>query len=115
MQYLLLMYVDRGLTPPPDTPSRYAALHEATAAAGVHLTTGRLEPRGDESAVVRREGATTCVTEGPIASSAYAPVGFYLLDCADREEAVAWAARMPTAEYGSVEVRPLRPDQSDQT
>jgi hypothetical protein len=33
--------------------------------------------------------------------------GYYVLDCKDLDEALAWAARLPIAQYGTVEVRPL--------
>ena len=33
--------------------------------------------------------------------------GFFLVECKDLDEAIAWAAKIPTAKYGSVEVRPL--------
>ena len=35
--------------------------------------------------------------------------GFYLLDCADLDEALGWAKRIPAAEHGSIEVRPIMP------
>ena|SRR5436190_654416 len=112
MQYLFLMYVDRGLTPLSDAADRYGELRHATAAAGVHVAMGRLE-RDGESVVLRREGPDTSVTSVPIASNRFAPVGFCLLDCADREEALAWASRIPAAEYGSVEVRSIEPGQAE--
>ena len=33
--------------------------------------------------------------------------GYYLLDCKDLDEAISWAAKIPSAQYGSIEVRPL--------
>src|SRR5262245_27418667 len=107
MRYLLVMYADRGYARPPDAAADYAALQEAMTAAGVYVTSGRLEP-DDDSAVVRIDGDTVIVTEGGLATKGTAPGAFYLVDCETRDHAVDWAVCIPAAAYGSVEVRPLR-------
>jgi hypothetical protein len=53
-----------------------------------------------------RDGETT-VTDGPFAVTKEILGGYYLVDCADLDEALAIAARIPMARYGSVEVRPV--------
>jgi hypothetical protein len=58
---------------------------------------------------VRINDDATTVVDGPLATEGPTPGAFYLIECADREHALAWAARLPAAKYGSVEVRPLRP------
>lgn len=108
MRYLLLMYVDRGLAPPADAVARYAALREAMTAAGVYVTSGQLEA-DDDSAVVRIDGDTMIVTDGGLATKGTAPGAFYVIECETREQAIDWAACIPAATYGSIEVRPLRP------
>jgi hypothetical protein len=45
-------------------------------------------------------------TDGPFAETKEVLGGFYLLDCADLDEAIAWAAQIPGAWHGKVEVRP---------
>jgi hypothetical protein len=45
-------------------------------------------------------------TDGPFAETKEILGGFYLLDCADLDEALKWAAQIPGAWYGKVEVRP---------
>ena len=47
------------------------------------------------------------VTDGPFAETKEVVGGFYLLECADDDEAVAWAQRMPTGPSLAVEVRPV--------
>ena len=48
-------------------------------------------------------------TDGPFAETSEQLGGFYLLDCETIEEALAWAAKIPAAERGTIEVRPLVP------
>jgi hypothetical protein len=53
------------------------------------------------------KGGDALTSDGPYAETKEALTGFYLLDCADLDEAVAVAARMPAAWSGAVEVRPV--------
>jgi hypothetical protein len=68
---------------------------------------------------VRVRGDETELTDGPFAVTKEVLAGYYVLDCADLDEAIRHAARLPWARYGSVEVRPIvaddeipRPDRS---
>jgi hypothetical protein len=75
-------------------------------AAGLLVANGPL--RGVETATtVRVRGDETELTDGPFAVTKEVLVGYYILDCADLDEALRCAARLPAAEYGSVEVRPM--------
>ncbi|MGL4338888.1 MAG: YciI family protein [Rhodoglobus sp.] len=58
---------------------------------------------------VRVQGGNIMLTDGPYAETKEALTGFYLLECADRDEAIARAATIPAAWNGAVEVRPLIP------
>ena len=53
------------------------------------------------------KGGTPVTSDGPYTETKEVLTGFYLLECADLEEAVAWAARIPGAWDGAVEVRPV--------
>jgi hypothetical protein len=53
------------------------------------------------------KGGEAVVSDGPYAETKEALTGFYLLECADLDEAVALAARMPAAWNGAVEIRPV--------
>jgi hypothetical protein len=55
------------------------------------------------------KGGDVVTTDGPYAETKEALTGFYLLECADLDEAVATAARIPNAWDGAVEVRPVIP------
>ena len=52
----------------------------------------------------------TLVTDGPYAEVKEALGGYYVLECASMDEAIDWAARIPGAEHGAVEVRPVYVD-----
>ena len=59
---------------------------------------------------VRVRGDETELTDGPFAVTKEVLVGYYVLDCADLDQAVRQASRLPVARYGSVEVRPIVAD-----
>ena len=61
----------------------------------------------DAATTVRVRGGATEVTDGPFAETKEYLAGFFLIDAPDLDVALAWAARIPSAEYGSVEVRPV--------
>lgn len=58
---------------------------------------------------VDRKGGEVISADGPYAETKEALTGFYLLECADLDEAIAWAAKIPAAWNGAVEVRPVIP------
>jgi len=57
--------------------------------------------------VLGARGGETVVSDGPYAETKEALTGFYVLDCADLDEAIALAAQIPAAWHGAVEVRPV--------
>jgi hypothetical protein len=59
---------------------------------------------------VRVRGDETELTDGPFAVTKEVLAGYYVLDCADLDQAVGHAARLPLALWGSVEVRPIMAD-----
>jgi len=76
--------------------------------AGVFRSTLRLA--GVDAATSLRQPADTVrVTDGPFAETKEILGGFALIECADRDEAVAWARRCPLVRIGTVEVRPEWP------
>jgi hypothetical protein len=85
----------------------YAAFSEAHAAIlrGSHA----LYPSATAASVRVGGDGTPIVTDGPYAETKEVLTGFFLLDCADLAEAVAVAAKIPAARYGTVEVRQVHP------
>lgn len=63
----------------------------------------------DEAARVEVRGGKPRVVDGPFAEAKEMIGGYFLVDCATREEAVALAERCPAAEWATVEVRSLAP------
>lgn len=60
---------------------------------------------------VRRENGKTLTTDGPFAETKEQLAGYYILECKDLDEAIAWAEKIPTGcggLQGCVEIRPLR-------
>jgi hypothetical protein len=77
------------------------------AAAGGHLLGGeRLHPTTTATTVRVRNGETL-TTDGPFAETTEQIGGYYLMDCKDIDQAIELAAKLPGANHGSVEVRPI--------
>ena len=56
---------------------------------------------------VRKRGDKVETLDGPFAETREHLGGYYIIDCADLDQALHWAAQIPGAAYGTVEVRPL--------
>jgi len=112
MKYMLLMYADESKGPqtPEEqdahTPETWFALMKEMKAAGVLVSNNGLSPVANATTVRVREGKTL-ITDGPFAETHEQLGGFFLLNCKDLDEALRWAARIPSAKLGSIEVRPL--------
>ena len=74
---------------------------------GVYLGGNALRPTSTATTVRVRDGKTM-TSDGPFTETKEQIGGYYLFECKDLDEAIAWAARIPGASYGSVEVRPIR-------
>jgi hypothetical protein len=111
-QYMLLVYQEE--VDPGEQAEREARLplllefHRSLREAGLLVDVQRL--RSTESATsVRVRGEETEITDGPFAVTKEILAGYYVLECADLDEALKHAARFPDARYGTVEVRPVMP------
>jgi hypothetical protein len=108
--YMLLLYAEEAT--PEERKQRDAELPawieftEGLREAGLFVGTGQLTPVDTATTVRVREGETE-ILDGPFAVTKEYLGGYYLVDCADLDEALKLAARVPIARYGSVEVRPL--------
>ncbi len=108
MKYMCLAYLDRGLTPGPDAAAQYPLLGRAMGEAGVFVDMGQFAARND-SKTVRVTACASTIVDGPPSSDGddtSSPIAYFLIDCTSIDDALAWAARIPAATYGSVEVRP---------
>jgi hypothetical protein len=116
MKYMLLMYANEAETPhytPEETPEEYQAIarewyafETEVKAAGVWDSFNGLTSVTDATSLRVRNGKSL-ITDGPFAETHEQLGGYYVLDCKDLDEALAWAAKIPIARYGTIEVRPL--------
>ncbi|MDX2382089.1 MAG: YciI family protein [Acidimicrobiia bacterium] len=112
MNYMLLLYAAEDAGPQPGSPEQAAQMQEWFAYSAALEKSGALvagEPlQGSETATtVRVRNGDTVLTDGPFAETKEVLGGFYMIDVDDLDAALDWAARIPLAPYGSVEVRPL--------
>jgi hypothetical protein len=116
LKYLLLLHRTEDVFPEPGTPQAaemaavYGKAMAAMAAAGVLLDSGPLQPRS-ASTMVRVRNGETLITDGPAAEIKEHIGGYTVVECADLDEALRWAAQLPAATDASVEVRPVVPVQ----
>ena len=112
MKYLCLIYADEKIEPQPGTPEMerlmeaYGAFTHDIQEKGVMVGGEALQPVATAT-TVRLRGGKTEIVDGPFAETKEQLGGFYILDCKDLDEALSIAARIPSAEHGSVEVRPV--------
>jgi hypothetical protein len=111
MKYLCLLYVPEDGPAPgsaawAEVVAANVAANGAMAEAGVLVDSAPLQPVRAATTVRVREGETL-LSDGPFAELKEQLGGYYLLECADLDEALRWAATIPAARNGTVEVRPL--------
>jgi hypothetical protein len=111
MRYLLLIYgAETNEQPSPDEMAAvmqaYNAFTEHAKATGAYLGGEALEPTETATTVRVRDGQAL-TTDGPFAETKEALGGYYLVDAKDLDEAIDLAARIPGAQNGSIEVRPI--------
>ncbi len=113
MQYLLIIYEDaterEGMSEAESaevTPA-YRTFTGEIVATGNFRAGDALEPTTTATTIRIRRGQRL-VTDGPFAETKEHLVGYYLIEAADLDEAIGIAARIPSARFGAVEVRPVR-------
>jgi hypothetical protein len=92
--------------------ARYRAFADEAGEAGVFVGGDELASTRDAT-TVRIRGDETLVTDGPYAEVKEALGGYFLLECESIGDAVEYAARIPGAEHGAVEVRPVYVDPAE--
>jgi len=113
MQYMLLIYAvpaefarlsdgeRQGIYP------EYRQFTDSIAKSGNYRAGDPLEPVSAATTVRMRQGKRM-VTDGPFAETKEHLGGYYLVEAKDLDEAIGIAARIPSARFGAVEVRPVR-------
>jgi hypothetical protein len=106
MKYLCLVYADeKALAAVKDTECK--AFSDPERASGRIVAADALHPVSTATTVRVRDGRVS-TTDGPFAETKEQLAGFYLIDAKDLDEALRFAARIPPARVGSIEVRPVR-------
>jgi hypothetical protein len=114
MQYMLLIYgnekdwEERSEEEKRDQFQRYAAFSQALRERGAYVAGEPLRPVATAT-TVRIRNDETLTTDGPFAETKEQLGGFYIIDVDTIDEAIEWAAKIPAAEGGSIEVRPVMP------
>ena len=114
MEYMLLIMGDEkamnsavkedevGMSP------EYAAYNDALTKAGVIRGGKRLRPTSATTSVRVRDKKAV-VLDGPYSETQEQLGGFYLIDVPDLDAAIEWAKKLPAAQFGTIEVRPVWP------
>lgn len=112
MQYLLLLHSDPEIWSQKSEAemgkemARHSALIGALRERGKYLGSNALQPTHMSTTVRLRDGQTL-ITDGPFAETKEQLGGYYLIDAKDLDDAMAIAARIPDADVGGVEIRPI--------
>ena len=112
MKYMLLIYSAPGAGPEWGTPEsdlqmkRYFEFSNEVNEKGLFVAGDPLEDTAAATTVRVRDGKRL-TTDGPFAETKEVLGGYYVLDCENLDQALEYAAKIPSAEFGSIEVRPL--------
>jgi hypothetical protein len=113
MRYAMLIYTQE--TSPGDMPEEemnavmnaYIGFTDNVRQKGIMSAGEALQPIATATSVRVRSGETL-TSDGPFAETKEQLGGFYILDCKDLDEAIEYAARIPGASFGTIEVRPIQ-------
>jgi hypothetical protein len=112
MKFMLVLWGDEGQwadMTEEEAAAEMAAWEDYSAqliAAGAMVSGEALQPSAT-SKTLRLENGEHVVTDGPYAETKEQLGGFYVIECASMDEALDWAAKLPSADRGSTEVRPV--------
>jgi hypothetical protein len=112
MEYMLLIYGEEGRWDSISDEERdalygeYFKLSDDLRTRDALLGSNELQPVSTAT-TVRVENGETVVTDGPFAETKEVLGGYYLIEAESLDEAIEWAARIPSARMGKVEVRPV--------
>ncbi len=112
MQYLLMIYAAESAGPKAGTAEhdkmmqRYTELGQELDAKGLMKGGNALDSVATATTVRVRNGKAQTL-DGPFAETKEQLGGFFLLDCKDLDEAIQYAGKIPSAQFGSIEIRPV--------
>jgi hypothetical protein len=106
---MFLLYVDESLPEregSEENINEHIALAREAVAKGAYVACNALDVTS-KATTVRVRNDETLISDGPFAETKEALGGYYIMDCRDLDEAIAYASRIPPARVGSVEIRPV--------
>ena len=112
MQYMLLIYGDEQIWESlsddelQSVYAEYGRLSQELRERNAYIDGSELQSSSTATSVRVRDGETQ-VTDGPFAETKEALGGYYLVEAASLDDAIEWAAKIPSARAGTVEVRPV--------
>jgi len=117
MEYMLMFYLSEDDQKTRDNPATATAYHAGWVAyvnaiqQSGHVSSGAGLQGAATATTVKVAGGKRQVQDGPFADTKEQLGGFFVIDAADLDTALSWAARAPCASTGGVEVRPVMPRQ----
>jgi hypothetical protein len=111
-KFLLTLWEDQGnwaQASEEDMAKQYQAYQDLTdemRAAGTFVSGEGVKPVETARTVRVRDGEITS-TDGPFVETKEQLGGFYVIECADEDQAIRWAAKVPAAATGAIDVRPV--------
>lgn len=110
MRYVLLIYGNENFDLSPEQMNAemnaYNAYTQEISERGVMQGGDALQSTATATTVRVRDGKVL-TTDGPFAETKEQLGGFYMVKCNNLDEAIEWAAKIPGAQHGSIEVRPV--------
>jgi hypothetical protein len=112
MRYMLLIYDNEAQFDAlpekqiAEVIEEYGRFSAALKESGAYVGANRLRPTASATSVRVRCGQSM-LTDGPFAETKEQLGGYYMIDVKDLDEALQWAAKVPSAKFGSIEVRPV--------
>jgi hypothetical protein len=112
MKYLYLLYADESKMPANDSPqmqqqqAAFGKYYEELSGKGMFKAGDPVQPSKTSTTVRVRNGSTK-TTPGPAIAGSEQVIGFYVVEAKNQDEAIAYAAKVPSAAVGSIEVRPI--------
>ncbi len=107
MLYMFLLYGEPGTEWPADIIDQHLALWREARGRNAYVSSEALGGDLATATTVRVRQGKVLKTDGPFAETREVLGGFYILDCESLDEALSYAAKIPDAKYGSVQVRPI--------
>ncbi len=111
MKYMFLLIGEEGWTHQSEDEvkadmEKYEAFDNDSRSAGKFVSGEGLQESATATTLRVRDGERL-VSDGPFAETKEQVGGFYVLDCENLDEAIEWAAKIPAAKHGAIEIRPV--------